>query len=155
MKRISFAMGAAVLLAASCAGGASAGPAVHKASGGGTVDWPGGRVTYGFNAQVDAAGAAKGEAEFQFRDVGVKLHVEIDCLTVAGNDAWLSGTIRTSDDASLVGQEILWRVEDNGEGPAAPSDRTSTVVLGVARGACATMPTLGMVPWTNGNVQVR
>jgi hypothetical protein len=134
---------------------ALAGPPVHSASGGGTVDWPGGRVTYGFNAQVDASGAVKGQAEFHHRDAGITDHVDINCLTVVGNDAWLGGTITSSDNPAVVGLEIVWRVQDNGEGNAAAPDQTSTVVFGVSPGTCNTTPPLGLIPWTNGNVQVK
>src|SRR5213594_4413425 len=76
MRKLSFATAAtatlAVLLGASAA---LAGPPVHSATGGGTVDWPGGRVTYGFTAQIDAAGVVTGQAEFEHRDAGITNHV--------------------------------------------------------------------------------
>jgi hypothetical protein len=132
-----------------------AGPAVNKASGGGTVDWPMGRVTYGFTAQIDAAGVVKGQAQFHHRDVGISNHVAINCLAVVGNNAWLGGTITESTDPMSVGLEIVWRVQDNGQGQAAPPDMVSTVVPGVAPGECYSMPDLGLIPWTNGNVEVK
>lgn len=138
-----------------CASVAMAGPAVHKASGGGTVDWPLARATYGFNAQIDAAGVVKGQAEFQHRDAGIRNHVEINCLTVVGNDAWLGGIITSSSIPELVGVQILWRVQDNGEGNAATPDMTSIVVPGGAVGDCNLTPPLGLLPWTNGNVEVK
>ena len=123
MRKLTIASLTSTLLAGIlCASVAMAAPAVHKASGGGTVDWPLARVTYGFNAQIDADGVVKGEAEFQHRDADVRNHVEINCLTVVGNDAWLGGVIRSSNIPELVGVQILWRVQDNGEGASATPD---------------------------------
>lgn len=73
----------AMVLALAITGTAVAAPALSKASGGGTVDWPLGRVTYGFTAQqVDDAGNAKGEAQFHHRDVGVSNHVDVLYMAV-------------------------------------------------------------------------
>jgi len=142
----------AVLLSASAA---LAGPPVHSATGGGTVDWPGGRVTYGFTAQIDAAGVVIGQAEFVHRDAGITNHVVINCLTVVGNTAWLGGTITISSNPALVGLDVVWEVQDNGQGIAAPPDKVSNVQPGVAPGTCNSMPDLGLIDWTNGNVQVQ
>ncbi len=155
MRKNTFATAAtatmAVLLGASAA---LAGPPVHSATGGGTVDWPGGRVTYGFTAQIDAAGVVTGQAEFVHRDAGITNHVVINCLTVVDNTAWLGGTITFSSNPTLVGKDIVWEVQDNGQGIAAPPDMVSNVQPGVAPGTCNSQPALGLVPWTNGNVQV-
>jgi len=156
MRKLSFATAAtatlAVLLGASAA---LAGPPVHSATGGGTVDWPGGRVTYGFTAQIDAAGVVTGQAEFQHRDSGITNHVVINCLTVVGNTAWLGGTITISSDPTLVGVEIVWEVQDNGQGNAASPDQVSNVQPEVAPGTCNSQPALGLIPWTHGKVQVQ
>ncbi|HEY2954002.1 MAG TPA: hypothetical protein VGK89_01990 [Candidatus Eisenbacteria bacterium] len=128
--------------------------AVHRASGGGTVDWPLARVTYGFTAEIDADGVVTGEAEFQHRDLGVHNHVEITCLTVIGNDAWIGGVIRESNIPELVGVQIVWRVQDNGEGTG-NVDKTSIVVPNTTLGDCNLMPALGLIPWTSGNVLVK
>jgi hypothetical protein len=127
-----------------------------KVTGGGTVDWGAGRVTYGFTAeQVDAGGAAKGEAQFQHRDTRVRDHADVLYLAVSGGDAWIGAVITQSDDPTLVGQEIYFRVQDNGEGKKATGpDMVSSVVLGPAITALC-MPALESIPWTNGNVQVK
>ena len=76
MKRLWVTIAAATLLAVLV----SAGPAgrgrfengsdsapVHRASGGGTVEYAGALNTHAFTAQVDADGNVKGQAEFQLR----------------------------------------------------------------------------------------
>jgi hypothetical protein len=135
------------------AGAASAAPPVNLANGGGTVDFNGARETIAFTAHLDAAGVAKGQAEFQLRDQNLTFHVDVDCLSVSGVNAWIAGVITTSSDPSRVGQRVLWQVQDNGEGGAAPPDRVSLPVL-FSTAACGTQPPLPLVDWTNGNVQV-
>jgi hypothetical protein len=125
-----------------------------KVTGGGTVDWGGGRVTYGFVAQMDASGAVKGEAQFQHRDVGVRDHADVLFLAVSGADAWIGAVITQSDNPGLVGQEIYFRVQDNGQGKKATGpDMVSTVILGPAVTALS-MPPLALLQWTNGNVMI-
>ena len=51
--------------------------------------------------------------------------------------------------------DIVWEVQDNGQGIAAPPDKVSNVQPGVAPGTCNSMPDLGLIDWTNGNVQVQ
>jgi len=55
--------------------------------------------------------------------MNVSLTVTLDCLTIAGNRAALSGLITSSSEPSLVGQRSLLAVEDNGQGNNAPPDR--------------------------------
>jgi len=139
MRKLTVPSCATTLLASLfCASVAIAAPPVHMASGGGTVDDAGARNTHGFTAQIDAAGNVRGQAEFQLRYLDLTIHVEITCLAVVGNDAWLGGTITTSSDPALVGQQVLFRVQDNGEGGAAPPDMTSQIVIGVVVPPCTT-----------------
>jgi hypothetical protein len=129
---------------------------VYWASGGGTVEYGGALNTHAFTAQVDADGNVKGQAEFQLRFIDTTIHVEVDCLAVVGNEAWIGGTIARSSNPAQVGPglHILFRVQDNGEGDAHPPDMTSQLVWGAVP-SCDTTPPLGLNEWSNGNVQVR
>ena len=129
---------------------------VHWASGGGTVEYAGALNTHAFTAQVDADGNAKGEAEFQLRYIDTTVHVEVNCLAVVGNEAWIGGTITRSSNPSQVGLglHILFRVQDNGEGDPSHPDMTSPLVWGAVP-SCNTTPPLGLIAWTHGNVQVK
>ena len=158
MKKILFPILALVLALAMASPALVAGP-LHQASGGGTVDWPLGRVTYGFVAQqIDEEGNARGEAQFYHRDVFEDPdHAEVLYLVVDTDtgDAWIGAIITECEDPSLVGQEIYWRVQDNGEGSKASGpDMVSSVVLGAAINALG-KPPLGLIEWTNGNVKVK
>jgi hypothetical protein len=78
------------------------------------------RETYGFHAQVDAAGHASGEAEIHFPSHDVKMHIDVQCLFVERNQAWLSGPVTRSDDPETpVGRVYVWlrRGGSRGTGP--------------------------------------
>ena len=152
-----------MLLTLAISGIALAGPPLHKASGGGTVEWGAANttVTYGFTAkQVSVSGNATGEAQFQHRDVPpfpLRNHADILYLSVnpTTGDAWMGGVITQSNVPQFVGWEIVWRVQDNGEGSKASGpDMTSSVMFAPAITAL-NQPPLYLIPWTNGNVQVR
>jgi len=145
-----------VLVSAGTAEDRLHGPRVHWASGGGTVEYAGALNTHAFTAQVDADGNVTGQAEFQLRYIDTTVHAEVHCLEVVGNNAWIGGTITRSSNPAQVGLglDILFRVQDNGEGAAHPPDMTSQLEWGAVP-SCSTAPPLGLIEWTNGNVQVR
>lgn len=127
-------------------------PATNKVTGGGTVDWADGRVTYGFTAQIDEKGNVKGEAQFQHRDTGdVTRHAKITALAVDGQgNAWLGGVYTTvPDEPNLVGTEFVFQVFDGGK-----YDMVSSVALGTSADTASNQPSLYLIPWTNGNVVV-
>ena len=129
---------------------------VHRASGGGAVAYGGTLNSHAFTAQIDANGEVKGQAEFQLRYIDTTVHAEIDCLAVVGNEAWIGGTVTRSSNPAQVGPglQILFRVQDNGEGFANPPDMTSQLIWGAVP-SCNTTPALGVIEWTKGNVQVK
>ena len=153
MKTLLVTMAAAMLHAV-LVSVASAVP-VHRASGGGTIEYGGTLNTHAFTAQIDADGNVKGQASFQLRYIHTTIHAEVNCLAVVGNDAWIGGTVTRSSNPAVVGVglNILFRVQDNGEGDAAPRDMSSQLVWGAVP-SCNTTPPLGLIEWTNGNVQV-
>lgn len=126
-----------------------------KVTGGGTVDWPLGRVTYGFSAQqVDDEYGAMGQFVIQARDTPVRMKADIVSLAVAGNTAWMGGVVTQSNDPAFeVGDEFIIRVRDNGEGKKAAADQVSSMYWALGSNV-STMPALSLRDWTNGNVQV-
>jgi hypothetical protein len=156
MKTLLVTFGAATLLTALvCVSVGTAGPKVHWASGGGTVEYSGALNTHAFTAQIDADGNVKGQAVFQLRYIDATIHAELNCLAVVGNDAWIGGTITHSSNPAVVGPglDILFQVRDGGEGDAGPPDMTSPLVWGAVP-SCNTPPPLSLIEWTHGNVQV-
>lgn len=152
----------ATLMVMTLGGVALAAPPISQASGGGTVDWPNGRVTYGFTAlQVDPAGDAKGNAVFHHRDTptgtvhGNVLYVAVNTAT---GEAWIGGVVTKSDAPVFptVGSEFVFKVVDNGQGAGVQDEVSSVIYGGPGTAASALgMPVFGTIPWTNGNVQVK
>ena len=130
---------------------------IDKVTGGGTVDWPGGRVTYGFTAQqTDDEYGAKGQFVIQGRDhdPDVRIKAKIVSLAVDGNNAWMGGVVTKSNYASInVGDEFIIRLVDNGEGKNAAADQVSSMYWALGSDV-SSMPDLVLLDWTNGNVQV-
>jgi hypothetical protein len=138
---------------------------VYQVTGGGSVvrEGPAGprRSVYAFNAGLDATGKASGQAEVHFTSTPAHLHIDVQCVAVRGNEAWLSGPVTRSDNPDFyLGGVFLWRVRDNGQGRAAEPDQISSFVWNPGQdyppAACLWQPeSMAMDPWTNGNVDIR
>lgn len=146
----------------------SANAPVHQVSAGGQVDYsaiPGFgdyHETYGFHASVDGNGNVTGEFQSHWGNdaSAIKLRIDISCLSVNGNQAWLGGTVTQSGDETAipVGMQFVWSVIDGGEGKNAPPDRLSYFYYGtnLTAAACANQgANFYFFDWTQGNVQVR
>jgi hypothetical protein len=116
---------------------------------------------FGFNAKIKKDGGADGW--FTYRDVedGAPFSTNgpVTCLTVIGNDAWIGGVIRSSNDPTVVGLGAWWHVTDNGEGTNAPADVTSFLGIGSlaqTQAFCDNHPAYRF-PFSidGGNIQVR
>ena len=115
-----------------------------------------------FDVRVYADGSAAGHFDYtQVRDGGEPLVVRgtLDCATISGNQAWVGGVIEESSRASLVGLDMWFQVQDNGEGAGAPPDMSSTIGAGgpgTGEQYCADAPVV-LFPFflEAGNLQVR
>lgn len=79
-------------------------------------------------------GDVKGTFELHARqqDPNRRVHGEVICVTLIGNQAWLGGRMTQSDHpAAPPGTFSLWRVVDNGEGTGAPPDQISLRGVGL------------------------
>ena len=144
------------LMVGTLPGVASAAPAVDKVTGGGTVDalYRGFDAQLSFTAQKDAAGNVKGKADLSLPGEGFKVaHVDVDCLVVIGNTAYIGGIITDSDIPTEIGRSALWAVLDGGK------DDMTTQLFAGPEGACANPDAQGelngrMQAWTHGQVRV-
>lgn len=101
-------------------------------------------------------GTVTGEWTDQFGQGQGGIHVQINCLFVQGNEAWVSGIISsgTAGGVDLSGLPVITRVQDNGTSANDPPDAISFSFIGLAA-ACTTAPNLPLVPMTAGQVSVR
>ena len=137
---------------------ASADRVVHSATGGGSREFTQveGKGTFGFNAKLYADGTAEGNFEFNGHIPGTahgRTKIDLDCLSVQGNEAWMSGFVTQSSDPSLVGGYVVFRARDNGERRDDPPDRISPLFSAPPQ-ECRSRPPLPMDP-VQGNIQVR
>jgi len=82
--------------------------------------------------------------------------MDITCLSVVGNEAWLGGvTTRSNNEFLPVGTEWVWHVVDNGQGKNAAPDQLSFFSRFAGAENCGAHLDLGLFDWTEGNVQVK
>jgi hypothetical protein len=114
-----------------------------------------------FNAVKRADGTTTGEARIDRKDLGISWNLEVTCLTVVGNTAWIGGIIRNARGPIIQeGTVSYFYVIDNGEGADAPPDVASAVRINDLAGRdqefCDLRPlALPPSPIAHGNVQVR
>ena len=166
MKRLVLLLSIALLITTFLSGNVLAAPPLHKVTGGGTVDFLGFPETYGFSAmQVDASGNAKGEMQFTWHYPSLynqsdpfTMHADVTHIAVntATGDAWIGGVVRKSSDPFYIGLGFVIRVQDNGEGiTASGPDMISGTLMPTDPANALSQPSLPLVAFTHGNVQVK
>jgi hypothetical protein len=86
------------------------------------------------------------------------VHVDVDCLAITGNNAWVSGPvtkfrINGQDVPFPPGLQALARVQDNGEGGTTVDEASLGVGVFGAQ-VCRSRPLLPLLPSDHGNIQV-
>jgi len=129
-----------------------------RATGGGTTEEVGEKSTFVFNAIKKNDGTVNGHLVYQFRGDNSSFKMKLDCLTIVGNNAIMSGVITQIEGDNLppsffVGQRAEFQVEDNGEGGDDPPDLISDLIIfpGANCGLRAPTPYLPI----DGNIQVQ
>jgi len=149
-----------MLVAAASAGGH--GPVVHHVSVGGPdacialgFDHPGCNANFSLVANQYADGSASGQFTDRFTE-GDGFHAVIDCVSVVGNDAWVSGVITsgTQGGVDLTGSPVATRVRDNGTSAKDPADQISYSWLGDPRPCTAHVP-YGLLNAPQGQVKIK
>ena len=131
----------ALLLATTASAG---GPVVHHVSVGSPdaciafgAEHPGCDGNFSLTATISADGSMSGQYTDRFAR-GDGFHAVIDCVSVLGNEAWVSGVIThgrftdpdTGEVFDLTGLPIATRVRDNGTSANDPADQISFSVIG-------------------------
>jgi hypothetical protein len=108
-----------------------------------------------FSARQRIDGAILGHVTYHDRTTGQFITLEVTCLTVVGNTAWISGRVIHSRVPEFPsGTFGFMEVQDNGEGESNSLDLISSIFLGDFDVCPQTVP-LPMTPVLDGNVQVR
>lgn len=82
------------------------------------------------NAVEHVDGSVSGTMQISIKAFDAWWHTDVECVTVAGDRAFLGGTITEASDARIqVGTKSYLWVEDHGEGSAASPDRVSIAGL--------------------------
>lgn len=111
---------------------------------------------FSFHARENEDGSITGSIEFKCRiPSSGRVHGTIDCMTIDGNQATITGFATHSDIEGYPPGSLFWfRVVDNGEGNGDPPDQFSDV-YGVPEGyPCTVSLPVEMFDIENGNVQV-
>jgi hypothetical protein len=118
--------------------------------------------TFTFTAQTDSSGVSRGQTEAFSRSGGIRWHGTLDCLSVSGNVATMSGVVTDISPSTppffVVGSNILFQVVDNGHGQSGtPDDISLTFFFGTGAGnnpGCTGFGTFATTPIAHGNVSV-
>jgi hypothetical protein len=170
MKHLSVTLAALTLVALGCDPAApttppssagdgplfASGGVVHRATVGGHDADPFGNTDANFSlvAIEHGDGRMTGEWTDQFGQGEGGIHVDVNCLRVIGNQAWVSGIVKSDNikDVDLTGQPAITRVADFGKSHNDPPDAISfTFILAIP---CTAAPPLPLLPMTDGQVKV-
>lgn len=129
----------------------------HRVSvGGHDADFLKGDKNFSLIALQSADGSVKGRYTDMFGAGNTTggYHVDVDCLMVVGNKAWIGGIITNGsfNGVDVTGRRALTRVVDNGKSANDPPDQISYSYLTNVR--CTAMPNLPLLVMTDGQVTV-
>jgi hypothetical protein len=129
---------------------------VALATAGYQVTFSGELRTVEFAAQRDNSNNSRGEGQLFNHVSGTKIHFDINCLSVTGNQATISGVISHSDTQAFPDGTPIWlTVVDNGSGKNSPPDLVSPLfaVFGPPV-PCTTAVAAATIPIEGGNIAV-
>lgn len=130
---------------------AGAGRVVHRVTAGGTDFSAGYDANWSLVALEHADGSVTGQWTDQFGHGNGGLHIEIDCVQVAGRDAWVSGTVKSG--VLPPGTRFNARMRDNGTSANEPPDEVSVSYYG-GTSTCRDMRAYPLIVQPNGQVKV-
>jgi hypothetical protein len=167
MRRRFLLLGATLALAAGTSSAGASEGVVASANGGYSFSGPvlGGFIEvhpFTWNVTIRPDGSAHGRFNYtQVRD-GVELSVKgaLTCAVIQGNHVWAGGVIEESSRESLIGLDMWFQAQDNGEpGSEAEPDMSSTIGAGPPRAGqqyCDDAPAVRFPFFSDrGNLQVR
>ena len=116
---------------------------------------PGGDGNYSLIAQIDAAGNVSGQWQDAFTQ-NPGFHINVTCLTVVGNTAWVGGVIDQASNPALIGVQARTMVVDGGQ-PNGGGDTISFTFIFPNGGApdCAAQPAFPQTTLPQGQVDIK
>src|SRR6266850_130753 len=132
---------------------------VHRVSvGGADVDFAAHTdANFSLIAIQQGDGSVQGEWSDQFGQGQGGVHVDVNCLVVQGNQAWIGGIIRSGSTGQggvdLSGLPAVTRVADLGKSTNDPADAISFTFIGLAV-QCNAQPNLPLLAMAGGQVTV-
>jgi hypothetical protein len=130
---------------------------VHQVSAGGhDLDFIGNTdANFSLVAIEYGDGSVSGQWTDQFGQQEGGFHAAINCLSVVGNTAWVSGVVTSGSTGGfdLTGLPVITRVRDNGASANDPPDEISFSFLGNPT-PCTAQPNLILLAMTDGQVSV-
>lgn len=128
-----------------------------RASGQGILE-SGSFRTFAFNAVQKKDGSVEGHTTLQNHTAGIRIHTRVECISVQGNRAVLTGHITESTIPGYPGRFTLVVVEDNGEGGNVVDRMSFQYIYPAGAGGFSCDAVLAAdvpaVPVTKGNIQV-
>lgn len=112
---------------------------------------------FSFHAREKKNGTVSGSGVLTYQGGQLNVKYDIDCLTIIGNRAIMTGSIKQwKDNPDAEGQLIIFEVVDNGEGNNAAPDQISLVSRGTDPEVfdCAIDYNLGKYDIEGGNIQI-
>lgn len=146
--------------------GASAGLKAGKAKGAGVSANGQGTLMFNdrfqhfaFHASKDVNGGVSGSFELHSPGQDVKIHAEVLCLNVTGNQAIVTAQVtRVNEDNEFlleVGTFITFKVKDNGEGANSPPDQFTDAYPLPYQRDCNLPFNIALQDILSGNIQVK
>jgi len=135
----------------------------QSVTGGGTTEEGSELSTFTFNAvNRKADGTITGHLIYHIRTGDISVKIDIDCLTVAGNRARMSGNCTKIWGPGevpwwiTVGSRVSFIVEDNGQGNSASPDMISDLIfyIGIPPTGCANVDAFRTYLPMSGNIQI-
>src|SRR5262245_47929746 len=116
---------------------------------------PGSDGNFSMIAQVDAAGNVSGEWQDAFTQ-NQGFHINVTCLTVVGNTAWVGGVITQAANPAFIGVQARTKVVDGGL-PNGGGDTISFTTIFPNGNApdCSAQTAFQQFPLNNGQVIVK
>jgi hypothetical protein len=89
-------------------------------------------ASFALTAKIFADGTMTGQYTDQFPQIGGGFHAVLNCVSIVGNDAWVSGVIisGSANGQDLTGLPVATRVRDNGTSANDPPDDVSFSFIG-------------------------